>query len=378
MTVAEQLPPVADPGTFSMTRLARFDKCRRAAYLDLKHGGGTRSIAMDRGTALHAVAERGMQMLVEQGEMSMPPEMATELADAIMAERLDLVLSAEEQDAVRLMAHNWARATVITEAELIGVEVPLVVEVAGREVTCRVDVIEAAGSTLYIKDYKTSLAIRKKEDVEKGFQGLLYAFAALFGVHREKRRPIGAGITDVFFYELYPRYTDDNGQLIPREASWTRAEITEFGRSLERNVVAFERELEGGDWPATDGTWCSECPAQAECPIPAEYRAVEQITNVAEAEKAFSRKLALERESRRLQDGLRGWVQENGPVYRGDLAFDALVQDVRKVKDWDGLLTALVRSSEFGVPFEVTDHVDIRTQTKFGKRKVTKEERDGI
>lgn len=375
MTVAE-LAPVTDPGTLRQTRLGQFDKCRRSAYLGLKYPD-QRSIAMDRGTAFHAVAERGIQMLVEQGEMSMPGEVATELADAIMVERLDLVLSAEEQDAVRLMAHNWAGSTVINEAEIVGVEVPLAAEVAGREVTGKIDLIEIAGSTLYIKDYKTSLNVRGKEEVEKGFQGQLYAFLVMFGVHRETRLPISAGITDVFFYEVYPRYTDDNGQMIAREASWSRAELVEFGRSLERNVLAFEDELQGGDWPATDGSWCSQCPAQSECPIPADLREMPEVANVAQAEDAFSYKLWLEKESRRVQSALRGWVQENGPVYRGDLAFDAIAQEVRKVKDWDGLLTALVRSSEFGVPFEVTDHVDLRTQTKFGKRKVTNEERDG-
>lgn len=367
--------PVEDPGTFRQTRIARFNHCPRSLYLDLKYDGGKGSIAMDRGTALHEVIERCIALMVEGDESTIPGEMATEIADAVMAERLDLVLSTEEQDAVRLMAYNWAEATALDPAEIVGVEVPLEAEVAGRTVTARVDLIEARGSALYIRDWKSSLAIRKKEEVEKGLQGQLYAYLCLFGVHRETKAPIGGGVNEVWFYETYPRYRTDEGPLIAREASWTRPELVEFGRSLERNVRALERSLATGDWPARDGSWCSQCPAQTECPIPAHLREIEEVTTPEQAQDAFSRKLALERESRRVQGAMRGWVQENGsPIYVGDLAFDATVTESKVVKDWDALIQGLYQASEFGTPFEVTEHVEVRRSTKYAKRKQNEEE----
>jgi hypothetical protein len=369
--------PVEPPRTLSQTKLARHDKCPRAAYLDLKHGGGPGSIEMDRGTAFHLVPERAVEVMLEQEppEQTMPGEVATELADAIMAERLDLVLPAAEQDAVRRMAWNWAESFALDPEAHVGCEVPMEIEIGGYRVTCRIDYVMVAGSSLYLEDFKTSLNIRKQEEVEEGFQGKLYALAALFGVHRETGLPLGAGINDVWFYETYPRYRGDDGTLIRREVSWTRQEVYEFKVSVERNVAAFRHSLETGEWPARDGSWCSQCPAPAECPLPAHLREVDPITTVAEAEAAFSRKLALERDNRRLQASLRGWTQENGPIFVGDYAFDAKLIQQKSVKDWNEMLLALHRTSELGMPFEYTDHVEIRQLTKFAKRKITKEER---
>jgi hypothetical protein len=197
------------------------------------------------------------------------------------------------------------------------------------------------------------------------------------GVHREKKLSIGAGINDVWFWEKYPRYRDkETGALVAKEGAWTRPELHEFKVSLERNVALFERSLETGDWPARDGSHCSECPAQTECPIPAHLRFQDEITTLAQAEDAFSLKMAGERDSRRVQSALRGWAQENGPIYVGDYAFDATPAESKEVIDWDQLLLALRRTSELGAPFEMNDHVRLKQSTKFAKRRLTEEERD--
>jgi hypothetical protein len=383
MTVAtadyRDFPPVEEnverPEAVRQSVLARHDKCPRSAYLALKYDRS--SVAMDRGTAFHAFVERAIETMRDHDEQTMPGEQARELADAVMAELTDLVLPAEEQDAIRLMAWNWAESFVLDWNTIIGVEVPLSMELGGFTLTGRLDLIEAAGPTLFSKDWKTSLAIRKREEVQRGFQGKMYALLLLEGVTSEGMT-LGAGVNDVWFYETYPRYRTDEGALRAQEASWTRPEVREFKVSLERNLQRFADSFETGDWPARDGSWCSTCPAQTECPIPAHLRAVEQITSVSEAEDAFSLKMALERESRRLQSGLRGWTQDNGPIYQGDYAFDATVQESNEVIDWEELRMALYRTAEFGAPFDPTKHIRVKQSTKFGKRKLTEEERDGI
>jgi hypothetical protein len=260
----------------------------------------------------------------------------------------------------------------------IGAEVPLEIEVGGFLVTCRLDLVEGVGSSLHLHDYKTGLNIRKREEVQRGFQGKLYGLAVLFGVHRETGLNLGAGINDVWFYETYPRYRDkDSGGLIKKEGVWTRTELAEFRASLERNIERFAESLETGDWPARDGSWCSECPAQTECPIPPHLRSIEQITSRSEAEDAFSHKMALERESRRLQAGLRGFVQEHGAIFVGDYAFDATVTQGNEVKDWDEFLTAVMQTVDYGAPLDVTAHIRPKRSTKFGKRKQTEEEING-
>jgi PD-(D/E)XK nuclease superfamily len=364
---------VERPETLRQSLLARHNHCPRSAYLSLKYD--TASVQMDRGTAFHAFVERAIETLAGADEPIMPGEQARELADAVMAERTDLVLPVEEQDAVRLMAWNWAESFVLDWDTIIGVEVPLSMEVGGFTVTGTLDLIEAQGQTLYIRDWKTSLQIRKREEVQRGFQGLMYGLLLLDGV-TSNGKSLGAGINDVWFYETYPRYRSDDGTLVAKEGSWTRPELHDFKVSLERNIERFADSLETGDWPARDGSWCSQCPAQTECPIPATLRYEEEITTLQQAEDAFSRKLANERESRRIQGGLRGWVDANGPIFVGDLAFDANHTESRSVKDWELMLAALLRTTTVGAPFEVTDHVQLRQQTKFSKRRQTEEELD--
>jgi len=371
-------PPVEEnierPDTLSQTLLAKHDKCPRSAYLMRRFKTG--SVEMDRGTAAHDVFERLTRTCIEHEEATIPGDVARAVADEVMHERTDLVLPADEQDAIRAMAWNWGEGMAIDAETYIGAEVPLEIEIGGFVVTCRVDLMEGIGSSLHLHDYKTSLNIRKREEVQRAFQGKLYGLAAIFGVHRETGLNLGAGINDVWFYETYPRYRDkDSGGLIKKEGVWTRTELAEFRGSLERNIERFAESLETGDWPARDGSWCSECPAQTCCPIPPHLRGVEQVTNDLEAELAFSHKMALERESRRLQAGLRGWVQETGkPVYVGDYAFDASVSQSKEVIDWDELIVGLTRTSEVGAPFEVTDHIRVKQSTKFAKRKKTEEE----
>lgn len=387
MTAVQSLrsfPPVdlaiEPPERLSQTLLGKHDNCPRSAYLYLKYGGGTPSHAMMRGTALHEVVERLKLTMVEQGEWTIPGDVAAEMADAVMVEHPEWVLRAEDQDVVRLCAYNWAEATALDLDAIVAVELPMHLELAGWTLSGRIDHAEAAGQTAYLRDLKTSLAIRKKEEVERGWQGKFYALLFLFGVHAETGLPMGGGINDVFFYEEYPRYRTEEGPLFAREAAWTRPEIFEFKNSLERNILAFERSLETGDWPALDGSWCSECPAQQECPIPAHLRQVHTIESDEDAADAFSQMLALEREKSRYQTALRERVKETErPVYLGDYAFDATKTESRTITDLDEFVTIAYRIVDHEISrdsIDLSSFIEKRTSTKFAKRKLTKEERD--
>lgn len=361
-------PPVGvniePPETLSQTLMAKHDRCPRSAYLSRKYRGGTGSHALDRGIAYHAFHQRAVETMIESQEPTMPGEVATELADAVMAERVeDLHLPAASQDVVRLCAHNWAEATVLDLEAIIGVEVPLEVGVHGWRFTCRVDLVEVYDSTLVVRDQKTSLHIRRQEEVEKGFQGLSYAFAALHGEVPESAFTLGSGISDVRFIEEYPRYRTEEGPLVAREVWWDRKQIHEFQVSLERNIAAFERSLESGEWPARDGSWCGECPAPRECPIPAHLRAQPEIADVEQARDAFSLKQFYDREGRAIQAALREFVKESGPFVHGDYIFDATPSETRSV-DWE--------AAAQGRPLE--EVVSKRTSTRYAARKATEEE----
>lgn len=362
---------VVVPETLRQTLLSRHDKCPYSAMLEMKYPD-RESHAMTRGTALHLVVEQVIDWLQREGETTYPGEMATELADAILLEHLDWTLSAEEEDVVRLCAYNWAESYAHDPETFIGTEIPMRIEIAGWTVTGTIDLLEAANDTFYIRDAKTSLAIKKPDEMRRVFQGQLYALLAMFGVRADTGLPIGHGIDHAWFYEEYPRYRTEEGGIVRREADWSRAEIFQFRRSLERNLLAFERSMQTGEWPARDGSWCSTCCAPDECPIPPQLRDAPPIESGEEAVEAFEKKLALERESRKLQTAMRGWVEENGRIVVGDLEFNAFPSEVRRVKDWDILVRAIewARSDPEHREFVLTEHVDTHTQTKFTKKKI--------
>lgn len=364
------------PESVRQSFLAKYDSCPHSAYLYLKHDGGTESHYKTRGTAFHLFMQRATEEMLEQGEPTMPGDVGRQMADEIMAEHPEWVISAKEQDAVRLMAWNWCEATVLDLNALIGVEVPLKIELGGYTITGTLDRIEVHGQSLHIHDAKTSLHVPTREEAQKAFQGMLYALLAVEGFHERTGLGLGHGINDVWFWLEYPRYRTDEGPLVMRDASWERPEIHEFKTSLLRNLDAMSESFESGEWPARDGSWCDLCPAPSECPIPAHLRQVEHIGSLADAEDAFSQTMALEREMRRYRDGLRAWVKEHGPIYRGDYAYDARVSTSREVKDWDGLHEGIRRSVEFGVPFVMDDHIRPKTSTKYAKRRLTKEEQE--
>jgi len=387
-TNLRDFPPVEEnierPDTLSQTLLAKHDRCPRSAYLSRKYKTG--SIEMDRGIALHETLERCEKLMLEREEWTIPGDVAKDMAEAVMSERTDLVLPATEQDRIRAMAWNWAESGqgTLDPETLVGIELPLRLQTAGFPLTCRLDRVEVVNQTLYVFDYKSGWPGRR-EDTKESFQGKFYGAALLFGERywpdEPERDPmhLGSGIDHVWLYEVFPRRRDEETkELIVLEADWSRTELFEFKSSLERNVERFAASLVTGDWPARDGSWCGQCPAPAECPIPSHLRDVEQIASADEAQALFSRKLAHEREGRRMQTGLREWMKVEGPIYVGDYAFDASISEGQEVKDWPTLEHAIYQSIELGAPFQRDDHIRTKVSTKYAKRKLTEEERDGL
>lgn len=363
------------PETLRQSLMARHDLCPHSAYLDRRFS--TSSHAMDRGTALHETIERLqrrlMQEMAEGGEVTLPEEVARDEAEAVMAERTDLVIPAVEQDRVRGMAWNWARSpySSVDPETLLGIEIPMEIEVGGFRCTGRIDRVEAVGQTLYIYDWKSGFP-GDKESVEKSWQGQFYGMLLLWGFQQETdpRLEFGAGINDVWFYEVFPRERDeDTNALFVHEAVWSRTELYEFKTSLERNIGAFEESLRTGIWPASNGpTQCSRCPAPAKCPIPADLRQVEEIDTEDDAVDALIQKDALTREGTRIQNGLRGWVEENGAIYHGDTVFDGKPSQSRTV-DWKGFDAAPEGA-------DIKDFTTYRKGSKFAARKITKNEKE--
>lgn len=371
--------PIEAPKTLSQTRLGRFDNCPRAFYLDALYHGGAGSHAMDRGTALHETLERCVRMMLESGESQMPGEVARDVAEAVMTERTDLVIPEREQDVVRHSAWTWAECTTLDLSAVVGVEVPMTLELGNWTLTARVDRVEVHPGFCLIVDYKSGLDFPGREAVQRGWQGRFYALMVAEGRVEGEPLPLAAGINDFNYSEQYPRLRPDTetGAVRQRLAAWTRAELGEFKQTLLSHTEKIEAAIEDGLWEPRQGSWCARCPAPRECPIPAELREVRKIESLAEAQEAFEAWLALDREKAAAQRHLREWIKaDNGPIYVGDLAFDAAFSESRSVKDWDLLELAIARSTQYGEVFEAEAHIERRQSVKYAKRRQTEKERE--
>lgn len=390
-TSLRELPPVEEnvprPATASQTLLAKLDSCPRSGYLYLKHAGGPSSPALVRGTIFHRFAEEAVNTMLQTGETQMPPDVARELAQAIIEES-DEPLPAAEQDAIRLMAFHWAESTAIDPGTVAAVEQLFELELGDWTVRGKIDLALILGETAVVRDYKTSLAIPGREQAERDFQLWFYALLLAEGRIEGKPMPLAAGLNDFYCELVFPRYRDkETTELVSRGVEITRSQLVEFRAAVERILRLLDKSLETGEWPAVPGSHCAYCPAAGECPIPAALREhsqadgsgrpveVAEITNLAEAEDAALRWHFHDALAKGLNKSLRAFASENGPVYFGDYALDFTYQESRGVKDREALMVAIHKTLAYGEPFDIHEHFPVKQTTRFGRRKQTKEER---
>jgi len=330
---------------------------------------------MARGTIFHEFAERATHLLIDQGEPSMPGEVARDLQQAVIEERTDLVIPHREQDACRLMAWNWGEATVLDLDSIVAIESTFQVELGEWTHRGRIDRAEVRGTRCDIYDYKTSLNITNQEDAERDFQ--LWDYGLLVAQGKIEDRPFGVadGINEFHLHLVFPRYTtEETGELISRDVVVSRGQLGEFAFTVQRLLGILDHGLETGEWPAVSGSHCSECPCRPECPIPEQLHDLEEIENLADAEAMAELWHQDNARVARMKRTLKAWAQEHGAIYYGDYALDFKAQESRSVRDWSALLLAIDRTLSYGEAFDLNAHRQVKQSTRFDKRKQTQEE----
>jgi hypothetical protein len=423
-----ELPPVEPvdrPRRLSQSLLRGFDRCQRSAYLYLKHHGGAPSHDMDRGTAFHVFAERAVKLMIEQEEERIPPELAKELMAEVLRERGDLTVPVEEQDRLRQMAYHFAEGVWIDPARVIAVERKFVLPVGDWQVSGKVDFASMSedGQTAEVWDWKTSFAMASYDDLAttmpdgrraaKAFQLLLYVLLLAYGYPEAKGEtcdacegsgrfyspdvggernpdcatcegrgyfatldpPLGEHVQVFQGFELYPQYLFDDGIGKRGPLTVTRPELMDHMAWLEGLVEKLAGKLESWDFPAVPGSHCTECPARAECPLPAHLRDHAGEINSAEQASEAAELVELdERDLRARKKELRNWGGFDGPIrYGTDKVFDFTEQESRSI-DHEALQAAVERAVQYGDPFEFEDHVKVSRSTRFRSRKLTPDE----
>lgn len=394
------VPPVEKPEAFRQTLLRYFEHCPRSGYLALRTPE-TSSFALDRGTAVHLVAERLMRDLIEQEEPRYSEGGATELSemtgalvDEILDDHPELALRNVDADAVRAMAYHLAIGTDVDPGSVLGLEREFRARVEGEGVTATVDLLyEIDSETLGIDDYKSSLGVPAQEEFSSHF----YAFQLRFYAWIAMTTEMGS-YSRVRARCVFPRYLDEDGKIRVREFVMDKQRVLEFGRDLARLVRQTQARFEdsyvlevtgvgdaggvvgppGQKWPAVPGDHCVYCPAEVDCPIPARYRrwqgAIQKPEHAAEAlewaEVMGARVTLTKKEA-------RAFIEKEGPLGAGGSVWDLVVSTTNALRkrggrsDWEGMAEAVANGT-----FNREDWVRPTTSTRLKRFKRSEWERE--
>lgn len=409
----------------SQTMLRMFNSCHRSGYLYAETKGAVQTVEMLRGSAAHAIYERGTNLAIEHGEPMVPPELVKVLVNEVLAE---YPLPIEEHDYVREQAYRWASQFTIDPAAVIAVETLFVLDLGGWQVRCKVDLAElrAGGLQVYVGDYKTGRGAPPYDDIArkrpdgtiaaKNFQLILYALAVVFGhpvrvepcahvldgktvegdpltfecmichnrgyVETIEPFPVAPRAQEVFAEFIYPGIEDGHGMILRRPMTLTRLELDEYRESMLAIVKQLQHAEESGDWPAIiSDIACDQCPAKMRCPIPSELRDRRgEINTMEELQEACERYYVEGKQREALRTEIKSTAKAlGGPRARVRFGKDRVWElgDVREsttIADKDAMWAAVERAVNEGVPFERSAFEKVGKTTPFAERTLTEDE----
>jgi hypothetical protein len=429
------LPPVESlahwPERLSMTLARWLDRCPRAAYLYVKAGGGAPTHEMDRGSLTHEALARMMAEWMGRdddagygaGDEEISSITAT-LVNQVAAERRDLEVSHAEKDVARVCVFHAALGLDVKPSDVVGVERKFYLDLeCGWRISGRLDLASMPSSDVgQVDDYKTSLYVPPRSEWDP-FQAKMYAVFLLWGRPVDKAPcpngcdagefrergaaqwiertgapcpacggrgyveelgdPIGGHLARVIGRELYPRKDPRDrldGKLARNEAAWTRMELLEFLADLNFIGERLSERLESWKFPArASESWCGECPAENECPIPREYRRFAgHIRTVEDANEAWAWAQRTKARVAQAEREVKKFSADNAVVIEaGDVRWEwAEPTEVRKLRtrggrtDWEGFEGALAGALERGELFDLRDWLKVETRNSFKKSRV--------
>jgi PAS domain-containing protein len=384
-------------GRASFTFLKHFLVCPRSSWLYQMHRGEAPTRELIRGAAFHLFAERVTKLMIENGEVTVPPEVAkTELAQVLA----EVPVVWEDHDLLREAAWRWSEEMTIDPSKVIACEDLFQLDIGGYKVRAKVDFAEIieGGAAMVVRDWKTSRSApamdeiaRKRPDgtvSAKARQLVVYSLLLAYGtpvrveevdgerVEIPEPFPLAPHVQRADCEFVFPVIEDSAGKMVRRQMSLQHLELVEYRESLEATMRRLDEAQESGDWPAiVSDEACSICPAASQCPIPRELRDHRgTVTTVEQAAEAFAKLEREKAEQRARGTELRKFVQEHGPVIFDGKVAEIVMQESERIADRDGLLAAVERAVQFGEPFDRADFVKRVDSYPLKTRDLTAEE----
>lgn len=397
----------------SQTLLSKANACPHSAYLYRRHRDlDVQSVQRAFGSVFHLFAEVAMRELIATGEATLyaaqegedllyarqqVASLTAAMVDEILREHPELPVpirhGSHSVDHLRQCAYHWAVGYDVKPDQVLGLEQTYELDVAGITIRGRIDVVALLSSdTIGVDDYKSSYAMPDQAGFEEKLQVPLYCCLVAFGNPvddaGERLPSVAAGANWFRGREVYPRYLLDTDELGSRggDDPFSRTELADFLHDLERLIdqtrdrfekwAAFEEEAGGVEveseaqaeelrameavslgecFPAVPGPHCSQCPAQAECPLPKKLRDYQgAITDMEQASAVMRSVDRTEAIMRTLKADCRRFASEHGAIPLGPgKAYGFKSVESWKVKDWVALELAVHDGANFGKPFDL-------------------------
>lgn len=349
-------PPVeplsATPATYRQTLLSKYVECPRSGYLYVKYNGGALTHPLAGGTILHRAIERFIRELLKENERIGVPERAKDILNEVLVESTDLTVSPDRFDSMRAMIFHLAEGLAITPSNVVCLETPVSVEIAGHTITGTIDFAEADPYELLIRDWKSAFYTAAKPDVDPDdeeyvptkeewpgtFQLVLYAYALATGSIKGAPEGFNFGETAKFrLRQDHPRqFWVNEGEIAYREAVIDRDTLLDWRLYLESVVSQMAAAFDTWQFPAVLGSHCDFCPASAECPIPAPLRDFRgEIRTPEDAARAAIRRERHKAIAEQLWEGIKGFAKDKSQRirYGRDLELYWKKQEIESVKD---------------------------------------------
>lgn len=318
-------------GPISYTQAALFAGCP-ARYKAERIDGMRQppSLPMRQGSFIHSVIEKYTMRLMESGEISRKG-LAADIASSMWdASGLPNIV----RDETMWLCENVARDLVIHRNNVVGVELKIAVDETGAFVAYdsplaavrgRIDRLEIQGETMLVWDLKSGRLIDSAKE-SKQLQLYLAMARAL--------APMSGNFVGKFYY---PRHEAER--------------VAEFGSADLNAALAWAFRIRGaileaeasGNWKATPGASCADCPIFHSC---AERRRLADsmarpVVTEQDAAEALTRVGVLERELLEIREALKLFVEANGPVEVGGLVADIVARQIQEwpVGDLEGVLS---------------------------------------
>lgn len=404
-------PPVEPlssiPKTWRQTLVSKFVECPRSSYLYLKYNGGALTHPLAGGTLLHRTIEQLILKAIEEGETTVPPEIAKDTLNEVLAESTDLTVSPERFDSLRAMIFHLAEGFALNPGKVVCLETAVAVDVGGHTLTGTVDFAEADDFEMTIIDWKSAFYnvaradgdeddeewVPSKDEWPGTFQLVLYAFALATG--RIQGAPEGFNFNETWEFRLkqvHPRqFWENQGTMAYREAVINKETLLDWQLYLHSLVEQMAAAFESWQFPAVVGHHCDFCPASAECPIPASLRKFRgEIRTEDDARRAAIIRERLLGDAADLWEGIKGWAKiSQRPLQFGrDLELRWRKREGERLKDkveWplgsgtkikgrEALRDAIVQQELFGKSVDWEYFFKPTVETRFTKRTLTPKE----